>query len=315
MTSPAMVAAMSGPRERRRRPLSATGGDRLMAYALLAPALLAVLLLVLYPLGRVVDISLRLGRTMNVARIDRQPFGLGNYQSMLADPVFWQDCGTTAIYVLGSVLVASVIGLATALALDVHFPGRRLFRTLLLLPWAVPGIVASIVFRWMFDGSFGVINAILRRLSVTGGDIAWFADGRTALAAVMVPTVWKAYPLITLTLLAALQTIPGELYEAAEVDGASALGRFRYVTWPGIAAAAMLSSLITALWIFRDIDIVFAATGGGPARATETLALHVYDEAFQFFRMGSATAVGVVMVVLALIASSVCIAIAGRQRL
>jgi multiple sugar transport system permease protein len=304
------------PVARRRRPLLREASrERLLALLLMAPALLAVLVLVLYPLARVVEISLRIGRSMNFARISLLPLGLGNYRLVFADPGFWQDCGTTALYVGGSTLLAFAIGLATALLLDMRFPARRLFRTLLLLPWAVPGVVASIVFRWMFDGSFGVVNAILRDLHATRADIPWLAEGSTALAAVMVPTVWKAYPLITLTLLAALQTIPGELYEAADVDGASALARFRHVTWPGIVAAAILSVLVSALWIFRDIDIVFAATGGGPARATETLALYVYTQAFQYFHMGQAAAVGVVMVGTALLGAAFAVAVAGKQRL
>ena len=303
------------PLPRRRPRLREATRDRLLALAMMAPALLAVLFLVVYPLARVVDISLRVGRTMNFARISLLPLGLANYRLIFADPAFWQDCGTTAIYVGGSTGAAFAIGLLTALLLDLRFPARRLFRTLLLLPWAVPGVVASIVFRWMFDGSFGVVNAMLRHLHITDADIPWFAEGRTALAAVMVPTIWKAYPLITLTLLAALQTIPGELYEASAVDGASPLARFRHVTWPGIAAAAALAALVSALWIFRDIDIVYAATGGGPARATETLALYVYDEAFQYFHMGTATAVGVVMVATALLGAAFALAVAGRQRL
>ena len=291
------------------------GGDRVFAWALLLPAVAAVAALVVYPLGRVVDISTRIGRSMNFARIGLQPQGTGNYERVLTDPAFWNAVRVTAVYVSASVAVAFALGLLTALVLDVAFPARRLFRTLLLLPWAVPGVVASIVFRWMFDGSFGVVNALLRDLGISGADIPWFADGRTALAAVVVPTAWKAYPLITLTLLAALQTIPGELYEASAVDGASRLGRFRHITWPGISAPAALAVLVSALWIFRDIDIVYAATGGGPARATETLALYVYDEAFQFFRIGTAAAVGVMMVVVALLCSGVSLGVAARPQM
>ena len=289
--------------------------EKLFAAALLAPAAVAVLALVIYPLLRVLEISTRLGRTMNFARISSLPAGVGNYVRVLDDPAFWHAVGVTLVYVAGSVAFAFAIGLATALVLDLQFPARRLFRTLLLLPWAVPGVVASVVFLWMFDGTFGVVNALLRGIGLYRGDIAWFADGRTALLAVIVPTVWKAYPLITLTLLAAMQTIPGELYEASAVDGAGMGARFANITWPGISAAAILSMLASALWIFRDIDIVFAATGGGPARATETLALYVYNEAFGFFRIGTAAAVGVLMVAAALLGSGASLAVAGRQRL
>jgi multiple sugar transport system permease protein len=166
----------------------------------------------------------------------------------------------------------------------------------------------------MFDGSFGVVNAMLRNIGLLSGDMPWAVDARTALVVVILPTVWKAYPLITLTVLAALQTIPRELYEAAEVDGTNAWQRFRFVTWPGIAFAALLASLYSALWIFRDVDVVFASTGGGPAGATLTLSLYVYDQAFQFFRMGTAAAAGLFMIAAAVIASGITFAAVGRGR-
>jgi len=294
--------------------MTAAARERLLAYAMVLPALAAVVFLMLYPLVKVVDLSLRIGRSMNFARISLLPLGTGNYARVLDDPAFQQATVTTAIYVAASVAAASVIGLLTALLLDLRFPARRVFRTLLLVPWAVPGVVSSIVFRWMFDSSYGVVNAVLRRVGLLHADLPWLVDSRTALAAVIVPTVWKAYPLITLTLLAAMQTIPAELYEAAGVDGAGRLRRFRHITWPGIAAAAALAALVSALWIFRDIDIVFTATGGGPAGATETLALYVYAEAFQFFRIGTASAAGVMLVAAALLASGLTTAFAGRQR-
>ncbi len=294
--------------------LSRTGQERLLAYAMVLPALAAVMLLMLYPLLKVIDLSLRIGRSMNFARIGLLPLGFGNYRRVLGDPAFQQAAVTTAIYIAASVAAALLIGLLTALLLDLRFPARRLFRTLLLVPWAVPGVVSSIVFRWMFDSSYGIINALLRRVGLLQSDLPWLVDSRTALAAVIVPTVWKAYPLITLTLLAALQTIPGELYEAAGVDGAGRLRRFRHVTWPGIAAPIVLSALVSGLWIFRDIDIVFTATGGGPAGTTQTLALYVYTEAFQFFRIGTAAAAGVLMVTVALLAAGFSTSFAGRQR-
>lgn len=305
---------MSAAKQAARFPrLGMAARDRLLGYALLLPALAAVLALVLYPLGQVVELSLRVGRSMNVARIGQLPLGGGNWQRVLADPGFARAAWNTAVYVGTSTTAAFLLGLLTALLLNARFPARRLFRTLLLLPWAVPGVVASVVFRWMFDGSYGVVNAVLRRTGLLESDLAWLADSRTAMVAVVVPTAWKAYPLVTLTLLAALQTIPGELYEAADVDGAGRLAQFRHITWPGIAAAAALSTLVSALWIFRDLDIVFAATGGGPARATETLALYVYQEAFQYFRIGSAAAAGLLMVGAALVASGAALCGARRR--
>lgn len=276
---------------------------QLFASALLLPALAAVLFLVVYPLIRVVELSLRKGKVLNFAKISQLPLSLDNYSRILGSEVFWHSVSVTAVYVAGSVAAAFVVGLACALLLNISFAGRRWVRTAILLPWAVPGVVVSIIFLWMFNGSFGVVNGVLRQVGLLQGDLAWFVNADTAMLAVIMPTVWKAYPLITLTLLAAMQSIPETLYEAGRIDGAGRLGLFRFVTWPGIRTSAVLACLVSALWIFRDIDIIFATTGGGPARATETLSIGVYDEAFQYFRMGTASAMGMVMIATALVAS------------
>lgn len=271
----------------------------LLSFALLIPAAAAVLLLIVYPLYQVVEISFRDGRLMNFARMGELPLGLGNYARVLGDPTFWRATLNSTLYVGGSVGGAFLIGLGTALLLNKQLPGNRILRTLVLVPWAVPGVIVAIMFLWILDGSFGVFNSILRSTGLLSGEMPWFVDARTAMVAVIVPTVWKTYPLITLTLLAALQSIPKELYEASNVDGATKLQQFGYITWPGIQGASFLVIMISALGVFRDVDIVFATTHGGPAGATETLALYVYKEAFHYFRMGTATAVGTLMILAA----------------
>lgn len=282
-----------------------------LSIALLIPAALAVLTLIGYPLYQVFEISFRNGRIMNFARIHEQPLGLGNYAQVLTDEQFWRSMMTSALYVGGSVGIAFLIGLATALLLNRRLPGTRILRTMILVPWAVPGVLVAIMFLWIMDGSFGVFNAMLRDIGLMQGDHPWFVDSRTALIAVIIPTVWKTYPLITLTLLAALQSVPQELYEAAEVDGAKPVQKFCFITWPGIQGTAFLIIMICALGIFRDVDIIFATTNGGPAHATETLSLYVYKEAFHYFRMGTATAVGVIMIAVAFL---IAFALVGLSR-
>jgi multiple sugar transport system permease protein len=207
----------------------------------------------------------------------------------------WAAFGHSAIYTIGALVPAFLAGLVFALLFNRAFPARRWLRSLLLLPWAVPGVVVSITFLWMLDASYGVVNAMLRDLGLSTSDIAWFVDARTAMAAVIVPTVWKSFPFFTITILAALQSIPVTLYEAARVDGASAWQQFVHVTWPGIHKPAMLAVLLNALWTFREFDIIYASTRGGPAGATETLGILVYREAFESFRFGTAAAIGVLM--------------------
>ncbi len=275
------------------------GRSRWVGYALLAPALLAVSFLIAYPLYLVVATSLRQGKTLNLLRLSELPLGLGNYRTVLDSEATWHSVGVTLLYLVGTIGPAFAIGLGTALLLNRAFPGRRWLRSFILLPWAVPGVIVSIVFLWLLDGSFGVVNALLREAGWLTTDLAWFATDQTALGAVIVATVWKAYPFFTLTLLASLQAIPSSLYEAAQVDGAGPWQRFRHVTWPALRAAATLAAILNTLWALREFDIIYLTTGGGPDRATETLAVRIYQEAFAFFRMGTASALGVLTMAMA----------------
>ncbi len=275
------------------------GRSRWVGYALLLPAISAVGFLVAYPLYLVVATSLRQGKSLNVLRLSALPLGVGNYRVVLASDATWHSVWITLVYLLGTIAPAFLIGLVTALLLNRAFPGRRWLRSFILLPWAVPGVIVSIVFLWLLDGSFGIVNALLRDAGWLTTDLAWFATDDTALAAVIVATIWKAYPFFTLTLLAALQAIPASLYEAAQVDGAGAWQRFRFVTWPGLRPAASLAVILNTLWALREFDIIYLTTGGGPDRATETLAVRIYQEAFAFFRLGTASALGVLTIGLA----------------
>jgi multiple sugar transport system permease protein len=298
---------------RARRPGGMVRQEHVLAYVFLLPAALVVVLLIGYPLVRVADISLRQGRMMNFARIDTLPLGFGNYRIVANDPAFWHSVLVSVLYVGIVIGMAFLIGLGTALLLNRRMPGRRVLRTLLLIPWAVPGVVASIIFLWMLDGSFGVVNAGLRGLGIAGPP--WFVDRNTALVAVTLPAMWKAYPLITLIVLAALQSIPAELYEAARIDGASVWQEFLHITWPGIRGPATLAVMVSALAVFRDVDIIYTTTRGGPSRLTETVSLFVYNEGFQYFRMGSASAAGLLMVLAALLASLVAVRVIRHESL
>lgn len=275
--------------------------NRLFAYALLAPAFLAVALLIAWPIYVVLQMSVRPGRSLALTELLAQPLGLANFERVLASPATASAFAHSAIYTVGTLVPAFIAGLCAALLFHRAFPARRWLRSLMLLPWAVPGVVVSLNFLWMLDASYGVVNAVLRRLGLAATDIAWFVDADTAMIAVIVPTVWKSFPFFAITILAALQSIPVSHYEAARVDGATAWQQFVHVTWPGIRRPAALATLLNALWTFREFDIVYASTGGGPAGATETLGILVYREAFASFRFGIAAALGVLMLATALV--------------
>jgi multiple sugar transport system permease protein len=271
---------------------------RILSYAFLMPALLTVAALIGYPVYLVLELSFREGRSLNFLRLGELPLGFGNYAQVLTDPSVWRSFQVSLAYVVGAVAPAFLIGLGTALLLNQSFPGRRVLRSLILLPWAVPGVVVSLSFVWMFDPTYGVVNSVIRRLGLGDGDIGWYAAPGTALIAVLIPTIWKAYPLITLMLLASLQTIPADLYEAAAIDGAGTFQRFRFITWPAIRSSAVLAVVLTSEWVFGAFDLIYPTTQGGPSGATETLAIRVYNEAFGFFQMGRASALGVLMLII-----------------
>ncbi|WP_062217623.1 carbohydrate ABC transporter permease [Streptomyces sp. NBRC 109706] len=264
------------------------------AYLTLSPTLAVVGLLMAYPLYVAIDLSLRGGQISDLLNLDQNPLTFDNYGEILTDPGLVNDIVRSMVYTLGVVLPAFGIGLGLAVLLNKAFPGRRIIRPLVLLPWAVPGVVVSAAFSWMLDASYGVVNYLLRTVGVIDGNVAWLVDSDTAMFAVILPTIWKYYPFFVLILLAQLQSVPGELYEAARMDGASPLRQFAHVTWPAVRAASSLAIVITGIGVFREFDFIFPLTGGGPNDATQTLAIRIYNEAFQFFEMGIAAALGIV---------------------
>lgn len=273
-----------------------------LAYGLLIPALVVVAALIAYPLYIVVSVSVRQGEGLDLAELATAPLTFEHYRTLFSHGRTLNALWVSAAYTVGATSLSFGIGLATALLLNQRFPGRRALRPILLLPWAVPGVVASVIFLWMLDASYGVINYLLTSAGLIDGYIAWLVNPDTALIGVIIPTAWKYYPFFTLVLLAALQTVPKELYEAARVDGAGALKQFRSVTWPAIRGAAVLALAIGGLGVFREFDFIYPLTGGGPNGATETLAIRIYDLAFRYFDLPQAAAVGIFTIAVAGIA-------------
>ena len=283
----------------RTRRSTARTRDGLFGYLALSPVLAVVGLLMGYPFYVAINLSLRGGDITNLARLDELTLTFDNYIFVLTDPGLLGDIWRSCVYTLGVLVPAFAIGLGLALLLNRKFPGRRIIRPLVLLPWAIPGVAVSAAFSWMLDASYGVINFLLRSVGLIESNIAWLANSDTAMTAVIIPTVWKYYPFFTLVLLAALQAIPGEQYEAAQMDGANSRQQFKNVTWPAVRAASALAIIITGIGIFREFDFIYPLTRGGPSEATQTLAIRIYTEAFQYFELGIAAALGVVTMAIA----------------
>jgi multiple sugar transport system permease protein len=194
---------------------------------------------------------------------------------------------------MGFVVVTSVgLGLISAMLLNQRFRGRAIARGIITLPWAFPDVPTVLIFLWILNPSFGVINVLVRALGMEQNP-RWLIDAGWAMPAVIGIATWKAFPFYSLVILAALQTIPHELYEAARVDGASGVQSFRFVTLPSIAPTLTLMSLLAAIFAFRQFALIWLSSGGGPGGATETLVIRMYNTAFRFFDFSYGATLGV----------------------
>lgn len=281
----ASVPSRTRQRNRRRHVIT-------LAY--LAPSLVAVGGSLLFALALLGGVSMRDVRLAKLDVIFEAPLTFSNYTEILSSAETWRSFGVSAVYVFGSTLLPFVVGLLMALVLNQKMPGQRLLRTLALVPWAIPGITATVAFVWMLQPTYGVWNYILRSIGLISSDVNWFGSPSLALIAVILPTSWKAIPYFTLMLLAGLQVIPHEQYEAAQVDGAGRFARLRWVTLPGLAPFILVSVMFSSMTSFREFDFIYGSTQGGPDGATETIAVRVFNLAFEKFDLAGAATLGVI---------------------
>ena len=281
---------------------SAPRNRKPFGYLLLAPAVILMALIIVYPILLSVDVSLQ---DVRIARIgeDAQPRTLDNFRWLLGSHEFWRAAWVTAKMVFFVGGTALVIGLATALLVNQKFKGRAAARLFVALPWAVPEVVATVIWAWMLDSSFGVINWMLLQVGIVDQPIQFSSNSTAAFFAVCFVMIWKGYPLMSIMLLAGLQSIPQEQYQAAKVDGAGPLQRFWYVTNPNLLPVIGVTLVMTTLWVFRDFAIIHVLTEGGPLGATTTLSIMTFEQSFTFFRMGQGAAVGVVTMIICAIIS------------
>jgi multiple sugar transport system permease protein len=264
------------------------------AWLLLSPALLILAVVTFAPLVETVWLSFTDKEITSKPQVVKW-IGLGNYSWALTDPDFLDALSRTLYFTGASVGLETVIAIAVALFLDLEFPGRNVLRILIFLPWAVPTIANAIMWRLIFHPEYGALNAALTQLSIIDSYRSWLGDPKIAMDMIVLADVWKNYPLVALVVLAALQTIPGELYDAARVDGANAWQRFRSVTLPGIFAPLVVVVVLRTIEAFRVFDIIYVMTRGGPADATKTASFFVYREYFAYLRAGSGASYAVVV--------------------
>lgn len=293
------AAAGRGPRGIRRRGRNGRR-DLLVSIALLLPAASVIVLLIGVPLATVVADSFT---DRSFTRPTAQFVGLDNYSELLGGPDFWQTLGRSLVWTGASVVLQIAIGLLFALLLNRRFRGRGLLRGLFLLPWVTPVVVVALIWKWMLNDLYGVINGLLGSIDPAWGDLAWFSDRSLVLATVIGVNVWRGVPFTMIILLAGLQSVPKELVEAASVDGAGRIRTFVNVTLPHLRGIILTVAMIFTMFNFNNFDLVYLATRGGPADRTMILPVKTYEVAFNGLQIGEAGAWAVLtLITIALIA-------------
>ncbi len=284
-----MTTIASSPRRRAQR-LTLRQRYYLIAVFLLIPAVLLRVFTTVYPLIQTFSYSTQ---KINPAFPPPAYVGLGNFQRLAADPVVQASIGFTILFVVVSTFFQIVLGLAVAHLLNAPFRLRAFARMVSLIPWAIPMIIVALGFRWMFDDQFGMIPDLLRR--VFGLNIRWLIDPNNAKLAVILVNIWKSTPFVALVLLAGLQGIGRDLYEAARVDGANFWQSLRFITIPMLMPIIVTISMFMLVWQLAVFDLPYAMTGGGPGYATTVLAQKIYQEITNL-NYGYAAAISIVLV-------------------
>jgi ABC-type sugar transport system permease subunit len=261
-------------------------------FVLLVPALASIGAVSVYPVLLGLWLSFR---DTTLASPTDTFIGLGNYRQIVSDGQFWNAWTHTIQFTSASTLLETSFGLMIALVLSERFRGRGIVRAAMLVPWAIPTVVTSKMFGWLFDGQNGIVNYLLRSVGLLQHNVNWYGSPDFALATIVIADVWKTTPFMALLLLAGLQTIPDSLAEASVIDGANAWQRFWYVRLPLLTPTLLIASMFRALDAFRIFDLVYVLTGGGPADATEVLSTFTYKNLFSALQVGYGSTLSTIM--------------------
>ena len=268
------------------------GPDYRLGYLFVVPMVALVLALVAYPFGYAIYLSL----TRKYVGVPPVFVGFDNYIKLTWDGFFHRAVVNSFVFTFGSVAVKLVLGMVMALVLTSRIRFRSFFTGVLLIPWVAPTVVSALNFLWIYDYSLGVLNYLLVRvLHVLPHGVGWLSEPTTAMASVVGVNIWRGFPFFGISFLAGMKAIPAELYEAAAVDGATAVQRFRYVTLAGLRNIVIIVVLLSTIWTFNDFQIVYILTKGGPGGATQVLPVLTYEIAFGAQRLGEAIAVALYM--------------------
>jgi multiple sugar transport system permease protein len=287
--------------------------DQSYYLGLLFPAMLVLLLFIATPIGQSVFLSVH-RIIIGLPQLNTPFVGLDNYQQLLTDPVARHSFWVTIIFVGTTTFFELLIGLLLALLIHHRFPGRGALRACVLIPWAIPTVVAAQMWRFLLNDAYGMINYAAFG-SETSQYIPWLAQPATALMAIIIADIWKTSSFAALLILAGLQVIPEEIYQAAKVDGAVVWRRFWHITWPLIRPALLVALLFRTIDAFRVFDMAFVMTQGGPADATNVLQLYGYKKMFVEGWMGYGSTISVCIFIMALILAILYVRMVGRRLL
>jgi multiple sugar transport system permease protein len=284
--------------------------DTVFSWVMLVPPLLFLLAFVGYPLLYGIYLSLE---DRAVARTGTF-IGLANFLANGRDPVFWQVAGNTFVYTTAATILKMVGGLALALVMNQHFRLKNLVRAVVLLPFIVPTVLSTIAWMWILDPAFSVINWALAFAGIAKPGPSWLGNPILAMGSLIVINTWRGLPFYAITLLAGLQTIPPDLYEAATIDGATAWHRFRYVTLPLLQPVILIVTMFSVIFTFSDFQLVYVLTRGGPANATHLFATYAFDIAMSAGQLGRGASIALAMLpALAVVIAALTLYMGRRQ--
>lgn len=268
---------------------------QLTPYALISPVLIFIIIVYGYPLLLTFKYSFQ---EVSIIGNNNIVVGFKNYKRILTDPQFYNTLIITLKWTILTVFLKLGFGFLMAILLNGKIYFKKIYRFLVLIPWAIPQVVVAILWAWILDGQFGYLNYYLQKFGYSGEAIRWLSDPNLALLSTSVVDAWIGIPLVTMIFLSGLSSIPDSLYEAAEVDGANAIQRFIYITLPSMKTVLLIALTLTTIWTFNSFNVIYVLTGGGPMGGTETMMIRIYKEAFGKYNLGMSSALSIVVFII-----------------
>ncbi|RRJ66832.1 sugar ABC transporter permease [Paenibacillus oralis] len=281
-------------------------------YLFVVPALVFMVVFIGFPLFYNLMLSFQ---NVNVYNLSGQHdfIGLSNYIKSLKDPVFYAALQNSAVFTVLSIFFQFTIGFALALFFNLKFPGRNLFRSLMLLAWMLPVVISGTVFQWMLSGDYGVVNYFLQALGIIDQPVNWLSESNTALLGTVVANIWIGIPFNMIILLSGLQGLPEHLYEAAKLDGANRLVQFRHITLPLMRPTILVLLILGIINTFKVFDLIFIMTAGGPITASTVLPIYAYQLSFTTLEFSQGASVSMIMFLILIVISIVYLRMSSKE--